>query len=293
MYEPWNALDAPRFTGPRTYARLPYIKDLAGVDAAVFGMPWDGGDVVSLGRALRPRGGPLGLGNDPHLQRGPEGAGVRRAVDDRLRRHPDRARLHRGHARADQRVRHPAGAGRGGERRHRAATTRSRLASCARWPPSTARWASSISTPTPTCGTVQRPSLLARHDVPARALEEGIVEPGADAPGGHPRPALRRGRRGDPGDARRGDDPVDRAGRDDARPSLGRAGAQPGRRRPRVPLARRRLRRRGLLPGHGDPRGGRADELPGAVVTCAPSPGCRSSATTSSRWRPPTTGPAR
>ena len=56
MYEPWNALDAPRFTGPRTYARLPYIKDLAGVDAAVFGMPWDGGRVVSRrGRASAPR----------------------------------------------------------------------------------------------------------------------------------------------------------------------------------------------------------------------------------------------
>lgn len=43
MYEPWDALEAPRFTGPRTYARLPHVKDLAGVEAAVFGMPWDGG----------------------------------------------------------------------------------------------------------------------------------------------------------------------------------------------------------------------------------------------------------
>ncbi|MGH2963267.1 MAG: agmatinase [Solirubrobacterales bacterium] len=43
MYEPWDALTAPRFTGPRTYARLPYVKDLDGVDAAVYGIPWDGG----------------------------------------------------------------------------------------------------------------------------------------------------------------------------------------------------------------------------------------------------------
>jgi agmatinase len=43
MYQPWNALDAPRFTGPRTYARLPHVKELDGVEAAVFGMPWDGG----------------------------------------------------------------------------------------------------------------------------------------------------------------------------------------------------------------------------------------------------------
>jgi agmatinase len=43
VYEPWDALKAPRFTGPRTYARLPYVRDLDGVDAAVFGIPWDGG----------------------------------------------------------------------------------------------------------------------------------------------------------------------------------------------------------------------------------------------------------
>jgi agmatinase len=61
MYEPWNALDAPRFTGPRTYSRLPHVKDLDGVDAAVFGMPWDGG------ASLRTRGGPLRIGHDPDL----------------------------------------------------------------------------------------------------------------------------------------------------------------------------------------------------------------------------------
>jgi agmatinase len=43
VYEPWDALTAPRFTGPRTYARLPYVTDLDGVHAAVFGVPWDGG----------------------------------------------------------------------------------------------------------------------------------------------------------------------------------------------------------------------------------------------------------
>ena len=43
MYEPWDALKAPRFTGPRTYARLPYVRALEGVHAAVFGIPWDGG----------------------------------------------------------------------------------------------------------------------------------------------------------------------------------------------------------------------------------------------------------
>jgi agmatinase len=56
MYEPWNALTAPRFTGPRTYARLPYVKDLDGVDAAVFGMPWDGGASFRAGARFGPEG---------------------------------------------------------------------------------------------------------------------------------------------------------------------------------------------------------------------------------------------
>jgi agmatinase len=56
MYEPWDALEAPRFTGPRTYARLPYIKELAGVDAAVYGMPWDGGTSFRSGARFGPEG---------------------------------------------------------------------------------------------------------------------------------------------------------------------------------------------------------------------------------------------
>jgi agmatinase len=56
MYEPWDAFEAPRFTGPRTYARLPYIKDLHGVEAAVFGMPWDGGTSFRSGARFGPEG---------------------------------------------------------------------------------------------------------------------------------------------------------------------------------------------------------------------------------------------
>ena len=56
MYEPWDAFEAPRFTGPRTYARLPHIKDLEGVDAAVFGMPWDGGTSFRSGARFGPEG---------------------------------------------------------------------------------------------------------------------------------------------------------------------------------------------------------------------------------------------
>jgi agmatinase len=56
MYEPWDALEAPRFTGPRTYARLPYVKDLEGVRAAVYGIPWDGGASFRGGARFGPEG---------------------------------------------------------------------------------------------------------------------------------------------------------------------------------------------------------------------------------------------
>src|SRR5437764_10691283 len=56
MYEPWDAFEAPRFTGPRTYARLPYVKDLDGVEAAVFGIPWDGGTSFRPGARFGPEG---------------------------------------------------------------------------------------------------------------------------------------------------------------------------------------------------------------------------------------------
>jgi agmatinase len=54
MYEPWDALQAPRFTGPRTYARLPYVRDLQGASAAVYGLPWDGGTSFRSGARFGP-----------------------------------------------------------------------------------------------------------------------------------------------------------------------------------------------------------------------------------------------
>ena len=54
MYEPWDALEAPRFTGPRTYARLPHVKTFGDVEAAVFGMPWDGGTSFRSGARFGP-----------------------------------------------------------------------------------------------------------------------------------------------------------------------------------------------------------------------------------------------
>ena len=36
IHQPPDALAAPRFTGPRTYARLPHVSSLEGAHAAVF-----------------------------------------------------------------------------------------------------------------------------------------------------------------------------------------------------------------------------------------------------------------
>jgi agmatinase len=54
VHQPWDALAAPRFTGPRTYARLPHVKDLDEADAAVYGVPWDGGTSFRAGARFGP-----------------------------------------------------------------------------------------------------------------------------------------------------------------------------------------------------------------------------------------------
>jgi agmatinase len=54
VYEPSNALKTPRFTGPRTFARLPHVTGLDGVDCAVFGMPWDGSASFRSGARFGP-----------------------------------------------------------------------------------------------------------------------------------------------------------------------------------------------------------------------------------------------
>lgn len=54
MYEPPAPTHAPRFTGPRTYARLPRSDDLADVDCAIFGMPWDGSTSFRPGARFGP-----------------------------------------------------------------------------------------------------------------------------------------------------------------------------------------------------------------------------------------------
>jgi agmatinase len=53
-YRPLDARVMPRFAGVRTYMRAPYVTDLDGVDAAVFGIPFDTGTSFRTG----PRFGP-------------------------------------------------------------------------------------------------------------------------------------------------------------------------------------------------------------------------------------------
>ncbi len=52
---PIDPLKIPRFAGPVTFARLPYREDLAGVDLAVLGVPFDGGTTFRPGPRFGPR----------------------------------------------------------------------------------------------------------------------------------------------------------------------------------------------------------------------------------------------
>jgi agmatinase len=56
MYEPVDALAAPRYSGPRTFARLPALATTDGVDVAIFGMPWDSGTSFRPGARFGPEG---------------------------------------------------------------------------------------------------------------------------------------------------------------------------------------------------------------------------------------------
>jgi agmatinase len=54
IHQPPDALQAPRYTGPRTFARLPLVEDLADVDCALVGLPWDGGASFRPGARFGP-----------------------------------------------------------------------------------------------------------------------------------------------------------------------------------------------------------------------------------------------
>lgn len=53
-YQPADSLQSPRFTGIRTFARLPYIQTTADVDLAVVGLPFDTGATFKVGARFGP-----------------------------------------------------------------------------------------------------------------------------------------------------------------------------------------------------------------------------------------------
>ncbi len=53
-YVPEDSLKSPRFTGPSTFARLPLVSDLDGVDLAVVGVPFDTGVTYRVGGRFGP-----------------------------------------------------------------------------------------------------------------------------------------------------------------------------------------------------------------------------------------------
>jgi agmatinase len=54
-FPPRDAFVSPRFAQPPTFMRLPYATDLAGVDVAILGVPFDGGTSYRPGARLGPR----------------------------------------------------------------------------------------------------------------------------------------------------------------------------------------------------------------------------------------------
>jgi agmatinase len=53
-YVPEDSLQSPRFTGPSTFARLPYVRTLEDVDLAIVGVPFDTGVTYRVGGRFGP-----------------------------------------------------------------------------------------------------------------------------------------------------------------------------------------------------------------------------------------------
>ena len=91
-YGPPDAFETPRFSGPRTFMRLPHVRDLEDVDVAIVGIPTDGAVVYRSGRPLRSRGHPQRVGHAAQLQPAAGRRRRREALARRLRRRADGAR---------------------------------------------------------------------------------------------------------------------------------------------------------------------------------------------------------
>src|SRR2546428_577505 len=54
-FRPADSFRSPRFAQPATFMRLPYTKELAGLDVALLGIPFDGGSSYRSGSRFGPR----------------------------------------------------------------------------------------------------------------------------------------------------------------------------------------------------------------------------------------------
>ena len=53
-YAPASSMETPRFSGIRTFARLPHVRDLRGVDVAILGIPFDTAVTYRVGARFGP-----------------------------------------------------------------------------------------------------------------------------------------------------------------------------------------------------------------------------------------------
>lgn len=56
QYKPLDAMSYPRYSGIRTFMRLPHVTDLTGVDFAIVGVPFDTGGTYRVGARFGPGG---------------------------------------------------------------------------------------------------------------------------------------------------------------------------------------------------------------------------------------------
>ena len=99
-YGPPDPFVTPRFSGPRTFMRLPHVRDLDGVDVAIVGIPTDGAVVYRTGARFGPEGIRSVSVTLAQLQPAARGGRRRQALARRLRRRAHGAGLDRGLARA-------------------------------------------------------------------------------------------------------------------------------------------------------------------------------------------------
>ncbi|HTU00814.1 MAG TPA: arginase family protein, partial [Candidatus Sulfotelmatobacter sp.] len=54
-FQPIDASESPRFAQPPTFMRLPHCRDVAALDTAIVGIPFDGGTSYRPGARFGPR----------------------------------------------------------------------------------------------------------------------------------------------------------------------------------------------------------------------------------------------